>query len=163
MALIRDVHGNYRTKRSTRATEHDVLAAAESILQTRLIRLGAIQKPSDAADFLRVRMAHLDREEFHAVWLDRKHAVLGVERLFIGTLDAAAVHPREVVRSALAHNAGAVILAHNHPSQVPEPSSADRAITEELKRALALIDVRLLDHFVVAATSVVSMAERGLL
>ena len=108
-------------------------------------------------------MRALLHEEFHIVWLDQRHQILDCQRLFIGTIDGASVYPREVVRAALAVNAGAAILAHNHPSGQPEPSTADRAITRELIAALKLVGVRVLDHLVIGAGHVVSMAARGLL
>jgi DNA repair protein RadC len=147
---------------STSTHDHEILAAAESILRTRLERLGAIGHPSDAFDFLRMRLGGLLHEEFHALWLDNRHRILDCQRLFTGTIDGASVYPREVVRAALNHNASAVILVHNHPSGVAEPSAADRAITQELKDALAIIGVRVIDHVVVGETCV-SLAGRGLL
>lgn len=161
MAYIRDVLGHYTFNGPMSETE--ILAAAEDILARRLERAGSLTSPRDTADFLRMRIGHLQHEEFHVVYLDNRHRVLGVEKLFNGTVDGASVHPREVVKAALRANACAVILAHNHPSGVPEPSAADRQITQALKEALALIEVRVLDHVVVGATSSVSFAERGLL
>lgn len=164
MALIRDdANATYRTRRATRATEGDILAAAETILRQRAERLGGLASPSDARDFLRMRLGGLAAEQFHVVWLDNRHQVLGIDHLFSGTLDGASVYPREVVRAALKHNAAACIVAHNHPSGVCEPSHADRAITVELKKALAVVEVRLLDHIVVGGTTTTSLAERGLL
>lgn len=101
------------------------------------------------------------QERFHALFLDNQHRLIAAEELARGTIDSASVYPREVVRCVLRLNAAAVIFAHNHPSGVAEPSSADRALTERLKAALAVIDVRVLDHFVVGGISVVSFAERG--
>ena len=161
MGLIRDRQGNYNLTGST--TEHDVLAAAEGILQTKLERLGSIGNPRDASDFFRMRLGALLHEEFHILWLDNRHRILGIEKLFTGTIDGASVYPREVVRAALHINACAAILAHNHPSGVAEPSVADRAITRELIEALKLVGVRVLDHVVVSAGSTVSMAGRGLM
>ena len=143
-------------------TEQDVLAVAETILKNRLVRQGSIGTPIDASDFLRMRMGALLHEEFHVLWLDNRHQILDCQKLFTGTVDGASVHPREVVRAALAINASAAILAHNHPSGVAEPSAADRAITNELRDALQLIGVRILDHIVVGAECV-SMAGRGLI
>ena len=111
-------------------------------------------------DFLKSRLRDLKQEQFFCVFMDNKHRVLGVECMFKGTIDSASVHPREVVRKALEYNAAAVILAHNHPSGVAEPSQADHRITDKLKDAMSLIDVRVLDHFVVG-DEVVSFAERG--
>lgn len=161
MGITRDAKGHYKLTGKT--TEHDVLAAAEEILSRQIERLGEIGNPRDSENFLRVRMGHLQHEEFHVVWLDNRHRVIATDRLFIGTIDGASVHPREVIRRALDRNAAACILAHNHPSGVPEPSAADRAITKELKDALHHISVRVLDHIVVAQTSCVSMAARGLI
>lgn len=156
--MVRDATGRYR--KSPQA-EADILAAAEDILRARLQRLGTLSSPEDAFAFLRVRLAGLRHEEFHVAWLDQRHRVVDVERLFRGTIDTAAVYPREVVVSALQHNAAACLLAHNHPSGTPEPSAADRVITLRLKEALAVIDVRVVDHVVVAAEGVVSLAQRG--
>ncbi len=161
MGLIRDGKGNYKLTGKT--TEHDVLAAAEAILQAKLERQGSIGNPNDASDFLRMRLGALLHEEFHILWLDNRHRILGIEKLFTGTIDGASVYPREVVRAALNINASAAILAHNHPSGVAEPSVADRAITRELIEALKMVGVRVLDHVVVSAGSTVSMAGRGLM
>jgi DNA repair protein RadC len=119
--------------------------------------------PTACADYLRARIGAYPFEVFACVFLDNRHRLLACEELFRGSIDGASVHPREVVRRCLAHNAAAVVFAHNHPSGVAEPSQADRAITAELKRALALIDVRVLDHFIVGQGSPTSMAARGML
>ena len=161
MGLIQDRQGNFR-RRGT-ITEQDILAAAETLLLGKLQRQGSIGNPEDAGNFLRMRLGALGHEEFHIIWLDTRHQIIECQRLFIGTLDGASVHPREVVRAALAINAGAAILAHNHPSGNSEPSTADRSITQELIVALRLVGVRVLDHLVIGAGSVVSMAARGLL
>lgn len=161
MGITKDSKGNYKLTGNT--TEADVLAAAESILRSKLEREGDISNPRDASDFLRMRLGALLHEEFHILWLDNRHRILTCQKLFTGTIDGASVHPREVVRAALNINACAAILAHNHPSGVPEPSTADRSITNELVDALKLVGVRILDHIVVGAGSCVSMAERGLL
>jgi DNA repair protein RadC len=112
--------------------------------------------------YLKARMRHYDREVFACLFLDNRHRVTGFEELFFGTIDTASVHPREVVKAALRHRAAAIILAHNHPSGVAEPSRADELITRRLKEALALVDIRVLDHFVVGDGDPVSLAERGL-
>ena len=151
-----------RYKLDSETTEHDVLAAAEGILWERLKRHGSIGSPSDANDFLRTRLGALSHEEFHVLWLDNRHRIIDCQKLFTGTIDGASIHPREVVRAALGVNACAAILAHNHPSGVAEPSAADRAITHELRDALRLVGVRVLDHIVVGAECV-SMADRGLM
>jgi DNA repair protein RadC len=150
-----------RYKLDNETTEQDVLAAAEGILRGKLERQGSISNPTDANDFLRMRLGALSHEEFHVLWLDNRHRIIDCQKLFSGTVDGASIHPREVVRAALRVNACAAILAHNHPSGVAEPSAADRAITHELRDALRLIGVRVLDHIVVGAECV-SMAGRGL-
>ncbi|MEM8983544.1 MAG: DNA repair protein RadC [Pseudomonadota bacterium] len=122
----------------------------------------ALQSPADTCEFLTVRLRDKPFEVFCCLYLDNRHRVIRFEELFRGTIDGASVYPREVVRAALAVNAAAVILAHNHPSGIAEPSKADEALTARLKNALALIDIRLLDHIVVGDGHCVSMAERGL-
>ncbi len=164
MSLQRQPDGTYRLRRSrVSIAESDVLAAAEEILKSRLERLGTIERPADAFNFFRARIGHLRHEEFHTLWLDNRHRVLATDKLFSGTLDGTAVYPREVVRRALEINAAAVVLAHNHPSGVAEPSESDRRITAELREALSLVGVRVLDHLVVGAGASVSMSERGLM
>lgn len=123
----------------------------------------ALANPRATREFLRMRLRDLSYEVFCCVYLDNRNRVTGFEELFRGTLDGASVHPREVVKQALARNAAAVILAHNHPSGVAEPSQADEIITHRLKEALGLVDIRLLDHIVVGDSACESFAERGLL
>lgn len=123
----------------------------------------ALTSPRDSAAFLKARMADRPYEVFACLFLDNRHRVLAYEEMFRGTLDGASVHPREVVRTALDHNAAAVILAHNHPSGVAEPSAADRNITHQLRDALQLIGVRVLDHLVIGSGEPTSMAARGLI
>jgi len=161
MSVTRDVLGHYTIIGPM--SENDVLAAAEDILLRKLDRQGALGSPRDSAAFLLMRLGHLLHEEFHAVWLDTRHHILAVEKLASGTIAGTNIYPREVVRSALRHNAAAVIFSHNHPSGNPEPSAADRAITTRLRIALELIDIRLLDHIIVGAQGTTSMAERGLI
>ncbi len=124
----------------------------------------SLSSPGRVRDWLRLKLANLEHEVFMALWLDAQNRLLKADELFSGTLTQTSVYPREVVRAALAHNAAAVILAHNHPSGVGEPSRADEMLTCSLKEALALIDVKLLDHFIVAGNGQpFSFAERGLL
>ena len=123
----------------------------------------AIRSPSDTVSFLKARMQHLDHELFCCLFLDNRHRVLRFDELFRGTIDGTSVYPREVVKEALGVNAAAVILAHNHPSGVAEPSQADERITKRLKSALELVDIRLLDHFIVGDGAATSLASRGLL
>jgi len=159
MALVRDLLGHYQVPGLI--TDEDILLAAERILHGRLLRLAQLTKPEDSADFLRVRLAPRLHEVFACVFLDNRHRVLAFEELFTGSIDGCQVHPREVVRRCLHLNAAAVILAHNHPSGDPEPGAADRAVTRRLREALELIDVRVLDHFVVANGRTVSLAQMG--
>ena len=123
----------------------------------------AIRSPADTETFLQARMRHLGHEIFCCLYLDNRHRVLRFDEMFRGTIDGTSVYPREVVKEALAINAAAVILAHNHPSGVAEPSAADERITRRLKSALELVDIRLLDHLIVGDGSATSMAGRGLL
>ncbi len=122
-----------------------------------------LESPRDAEKYLTMRLRDLRIEVFGCVFLDNRHRVIAYENLFEGTINGASVHPREVVRHVLDHDASAVIVAHNHPSGVAEPSQADVSLTKRLKEALALIDVRLLDHLVVGNGECVSLSERGLI
>ena len=123
----------------------------------------AIRSPADTQAFLRAKMRHLGHELFCCLYLDNRHRVLRFDEMFRGTIDGTSVYPREVVKEALAINAAAVILAHNHPSGVAEPSQADERITRRLKSALELVDIRLLDHLIIGDGETTSMASRGLL
>lgn len=146
-----------RTKRQADA----VIAEAIKILESRLRRPGtAITSPDTARAYLRLNLSHYEHEVFAVMFLDNKHRVLAFDEMFHGTIDGANVYAREVVKAALQYNAAAVILAHNHPSGVADPSRADIAITARLRDALSLIDVRLLDHCIVGSQDVVSMTER---
>jgi DNA repair protein RadC len=123
-----------------------------------------LSSPGKVRDWLRLQLATRPHEVFMALWLDAQNRLLKTEELFSGTLTQTSVYPREVVKAALAHNAAAVILAHNHPSGIAEPSRADEMLTRSLKEALAMVDVKLLDHFIVAGNAPpLSFAERGLL
>lgn len=122
-----------------------------------------IRSPADTEAFLQARMQHLDHELFCCLYLDNRHRVLRFDELFRGTIDGTSVYPREVVKEALGVNAAAVILAHNHPSGVAEPSQADERITRRLKSALDLVDIRLLDHLIIGDGKTTSLASRGLL
>ncbi len=123
----------------------------------------SMTSPRAVRDYLRLRLAAREHEVFLAMWMDAQHRVLEVEELFRGTLTQTSVYPREVVKGAMRWNAAAVIFAHNHPSGVAEPSHADELLTRSLKAALALVDVQVLDHFIVTGAAVMSFAERGLL
>lgn len=137
------------------------LELARRHYEAQLMRSSAFDSPGAVRQFLHAQMRDFDHEVFAAMFLDNQHRMLRFERLFSGTLDAAAVYPREVVKRTLALGAGAVIFAHNHPSGVSEPSEADRRITQRLREALGLVDVRVLDHFVIGDGEMTSFAERG--
>lgn len=143
------------------------LAAALEIgrrhLEARLARGEPLQSPADTRAYLQACLRDRPYEVFGCLFLDNRHRVLAFEELFRGTLNGTAVYPREVLKRALALNAAAVILVHNHPSGLAEPSRADEALTEALKEALALVDIRVLDHLVVGDGETVSFSERGLL
>ena len=140
-----------------------VLEMTRRHLQEQLQREDSLENPQATRHFLASRLRHLPHEVFACLFLDNRHRVIVFEELFRGTIDGASVQPREVVRRALQHNAAAVILSHNHPSGVAEPSRADIQLTRRLTEALALIDVRVLDHIVVGDGEGVSFAERGLI
>ena len=128
-----------------------------------LNRGSALENPEQTCRFLSVRLRDYAHEVFSCLYLDNRHRVIQFEELFQGTINGASVHPREVVKKALSHNAAAVIFAHNHPSGIAEPSAADRDITRRLTDALALVDVQVLDHIIVGDAATVSFAERGLM
>ena len=130
-------------------------------LEAGLRRGELLSDPGSAGAYLSARLRGLPHEEFAVLFLDSRHRLIACEVLFRGSLDGAEVHPREVLKRTLAHNAAALILGHNHPSGNAEPSAADRAVTQRLKQALALVEVRLLDHVVIGDGRPVSLAERG--
>lgn len=150
-----------RRRRYQPATADQILEAARSVVDQRMRRGTLFSDPSVAGRFFRDKLAGLEREVFAAVFLDTRHRLIDYAELFFGTIDGAEVHPRELVRQALVLNSAAVVVAHNHPSGEPEPSVADRALTARLKQALSLVDVRLLDHFVIGGHTPLSMAARG--
>lgn len=138
-----------------------VLAMAQRHLAQGIERKQALKDPKTTRSFLVAKMRDLPHEVFAALFLDNQHRVICYAELANGTIDGAAVYPREVVKAALQHRAAAVIFAHNHPSGIAEPSTADRSLTDRLKAALALVDIRVLDHFVIGEGQPVSFAERG--
>lgn len=140
-----------------------VLEMARRHLLETLQRGDALSSPQAAYQYLTAQLRDYSHEVFACLWLDSKNRVLQFEELFRGTIDGASVYPREVVKAALKHNAASVIFAHNHPSGIAEPSPSDQTITERLKKALQLIDVRVLDHIVIGDGQQVSLAERGLI
>jgi DNA repair protein RadC len=150
----------------TSGREWDRLRAALDLQQQALLetasRGSVLGGPAQVKEFLRSRLGSLPHEVFCILFLDTRHRILAMRELFRGTIDGASVHPREVIHEALMNRAAAVVLAHNHPSGVSEPSQADEMITRRLKGALALIDIRVLDHLIVCGSDCTSMAERGL-
>jgi len=140
-----------------------VLEMSRRALQEEMQCGDALNSPRAVRDYLRLLLGGRQHEVFLALFLDTQHRVIASEELFHGTLSQTSVYPREVVKRALAHNAAAVILAHNHPSGVTEPSQADQLLTAALKQALGLVDVRVLDHFIVAGGQTLSFAEKGLI
>ena len=142
----------------------EVIDMALEIIECRLRKPGeAMSSPQVVKDYLTIKLAELEHEVFAALFLDGQHRVIQYTEMFRGTLSQTSVYPREVVKEALRINAGAVIFAHNHPSGVAEPSRADEALTKTLKDALALVEVKVLDHIIVGGTDTVSFAERGLI
>ncbi|MGB5080575.1 MAG: DNA repair protein RadC [Burkholderiales bacterium] len=139
------------------------LELARRALKEELSTRDALSSPRAVRDYLRLSLAGRDHEVFVVLLLDAQHRATAFEELFRGTLTQTSVYPREVVKCALKHNAAAVIFAHNHPSGIAEPSHADEILTRSLKAALALVDIQVLDHFIVAGTRTMSFAERGLL
>ncbi len=158
--FIQDSLGHYQP-----ASPDQILDQAKEILEYRLTRPEAttFSSPDETKDFLKLKLGEAEREIFAVMLLDNRHRLIEYQELFFGTIDGASVHPREVVKAALKCNAAALILAHNHPSGVTEPSKADESITQRLKDALALIDIRVLDHLVIGDGEPVSFAERGLI
>jgi DNA repair protein RadC len=144
-------------------TQDQVIQRALRILQRRMREGPVLSAPNTVRDYLLLLLHDREHEVFVGVFLDSQHRVIACDELFRGSLAQTSVYPREVVKAALAHNAAAVIFAHNHPSGVAEPSRADELLTQALKQALALVDIRTLDHFVVAGSAAISFAERGLL
>lgn len=154
--FLRQSNGRYRN-----ATRSEVCELAAQYVDP--IAGKTLKSPDDAHQFLTAKLAHKDHEVFCVIYLDNRHRVTSFSEIFRGTVDGTAVYPREIVKEALRFNAAAVILAHNHPSGVAEPSAADERITKRLKSALELIDIRVLDHVIIAGSNSVSMASRGLL
>src|SRR6266705_511599 len=146
-----------------RAAAARALELARRALKEEISSRDALSSPRAVRDYLRLALAGREQEVFVVLLLDAQHRVIACEELFHGTLTQTSVYPREVVKCSLKHNAAAVIFAHNHPSGVAEPCHADELLTRSLKSALALVDIQVLDHFIVAGTRTMSFAERGLL
>lgn len=157
--IVRDSTGCYHIKQ---ATDRDILDLAANILKERKLKdVDMFTAPSHGKQYLQFKLATLEHEVFTVLFLDNRHRLIDCVEMFNGTIDQSAVYPREVVKKALELNAAALILAHNHPSGVAEPSESDVAITHRLRKALELIEVRVLDHFLVTPDTVVSFAESG--
>lgn len=146
--------------------EDQIIAKAIQILENRMLYQvsgDVLSSPQAVRDFIRLKLAGQEHEIFMTIWLNAQNQVIATEEMFRGTLTQTSVYPREIVKHALKHNAAGVILVHNHPSGIADPSRADEVLTQALRQALALVDVKVLDHFVVGTTVTVSFAERGLL
>ena len=146
---------------------HEKCAVAKELvrrlLEEELQHGDALNSPSAVRDYLRLLLNQREHEIFVVIFLDARNRVIAAEEMFRGTLTQTSVYPREVVKVALKHNAAAVILAHNHPSGVPDPSQSDRLLTDTLKQALSLVEVRVLDHLIIAGAQILSLAEQGLM
>jgi DNA repair protein RadC len=159
-AQLRDIKGLGPAKRAELLA---VLELARRGMNATMREAPLFNSPQVVKEYLQLQIGALPHEVFQVLFLDAQHQLIATEELFRGTLAQTSVYPREVVKRALSHNAGAVILAHNHPSGLLEPSRADELLTQTLKSSLSLVDVRVLDHLVVGRSGVVSFAERGLL
>ena len=162
-ALVEDRLSGLKPADLNDVEKQSVITLAMKVLSIKHRAGRVLSKPDETRDFLRLRLADYRNEVFGCLFLDNRHRIITVRELFQGTIDGASVYPRVVVQQAMEVNAAAMVFFHNHPSGVAEPSHADEAITRRLKDALALVDVRVLDHFVVSAGESVSFAERGLL
>jgi len=156
--LVRDVAGEYRS-----VAPAEVLQAALRVLAGQLRGTELLSSPQAVRDFLRIKLGTLEHEVFAVIHLDAQHRVIEYVEMFRGTVSQTSVYPREIVKEALARNSAALILVHNHPSGVDEPSRADEMLTQTLKSALSLVDVRVIDHLIVAGPTILSFAERGLI
>ncbi|MBR7896926.1 RadC family protein [Burkholderia multivorans] len=154
--MVRDARRRYRP-----ASADQILEAARQVIDQKMQRGALFDSPATVRKYLRTKLAGFEHEIFAVLFLDTRHRLIEYVEMFRGTIDGASVHPREVVKEALRCNAAALILSHNHPSGNPEPSAADRALTARLKQALDLVDVRVLDHVIVAGDGTASLAERG--
>jgi DNA repair protein RadC len=162
-ALVEDRLSGLKPADLNDVEKQSVITLAMKVLSIKHRAGRVLSKPDETRDFLRLRLADYRNEVFGCLFVDNRHRIIAVRELFQGTIDGASVYPRVVVQQAMEVNAAAVVFFHNHPSGVAEPSHADEAITRRLKDALALVDVRVLDHFVVSAGESVSFAESGLL
>ncbi|AFT71012.1 RadC-like protein [Alloalcanivorax dieselolei B5] len=156
--LVRDAKGRYLP-----ASVDQILEAARQAIELKMQRGAEFISPVLVKEYLRNKLAGFEHEVFAILFLDTRHRLIEYREMFHGTIDSASVYPREVVKEALRLNAAAVILSHNHPSGSPEPSQADKMLTQRLKEALGLVDIRVLDHVIVGGSSSTSFAEHGLL
>jgi DNA repair protein RadC len=181
LQVAKDALDNFKSLRKLLAADRQKFCAERGLGLVRYVELQAaveiarrqlsetlftgpsLASPKATRDYLAANLRDLEHEIFCCLYLDKRHRVIEYKELFRGTIDGASVHPREIVKMALQRNAAAIIVAHNHPSGVAEPSQADEMITRRIKEALALVDIRLLDHIIVGDGSCVSLAERGLL
>lgn len=147
----------------SRESDDAVIAQARKILKRRVRRNTVLSSPTKVKEWLQVELADYSHEIFHVTFLDSQHRIITHQEMFSGTIDGSAVYPRRVVEACILNKASALIFAHNHPSGVAEPSSADKRITERLTSALALVDIRVLDHFIVTGADSYSFAENSLL
>ena len=157
---LRGIKGLGPAKSAQFAAAFEILRRS---LDEKLKERSTLTSPGAVRDYLRFSLGRREHEVFVCIWLDAQHKVMTVEEAFHGTLTQTSVYPREIVKSAIRRNAAAVIFAHNHPSGVAQPSQADELLTRNLKEALALVEVRVLDHFIIAGNQAISFAERGLL
>ncbi|HBP4632943.1 TPA: DNA repair protein RadC [Pseudomonas aeruginosa] len=156
--LVRDDQGRYM-----QATADQILEAARQVIDQKIPRGALFTSPELVKDYLRTKLVGFEHEVFAVLFLDTKHRLIEYAELFHGTIDQASVYPREVVKAALRVNAAAVVFSHNHPSGNPEPSHADKVLTQRLREALTIVEIRTLDHIVVGSEGMVSFAEQGLL
>ncbi len=156
--MVRDAQGRYQL-----ATIDQILEAARQVIDQKMQRGAELTSPAAVKEYLRAKLAGFEHEVFAVLFMDTRHRLIEYKEMFHGTIDGASVYPREVVKEALRLNAAAVVVSHNHPSGSPEPSAADRALTQRLMEALGLVDVRVLDHIIVAGNETASFAERGLI
>lgn len=156
--MVCDAQGHYRP-----ASTDQILQAAHSVIDEKMVRGAELESPKRVKEFLITKLASLEHEVFGILFLDSKFRLIDYAELFRGTLTAAPVYPREVIKEALRRNAAALILAHNHPSGLADPSNQDIRLTKQLKEALHYVDVRIVDHIVVGGLRAVSFSEKGLL
>lgn len=157
--LVAQDDGYYRA--TSRVSEDEVLSTASEILKQRLLKTVRLDSPDETLRFLETRYSHYEHEIFGVIWLTNRHQIIETEEMFRGTIDGANVYPREVAKRGLALNAAAIVIFHNHPSGCSEPSSADRSLTRRLCDALALVDIRLIDHIVIGRGETTSFRKRA--